>query len=160
MSEPPTSFARIYAQKTCLTGYARTPSFERSRYVSQTGASLLLSTSYKKCKSDQSNQIVVFKSNIRPPKQQVATYFSSVVLSAMQDSILPTKRSHMISHWRSTPKFSSYQWHCPIWIHITFSVNLLIRIILATIKWTCLNVFTRKQVSGLISVRYIKEQII
>ena len=114
----------------------------------------------KKCKLDQSNQVVVFKRNILPPKYQVETSFSSAVLSTMQDSILPTKISHMISYWRSTPKCSSYQWHCPIWIHITFQVDLLIRIILATIKWTCLNVFTTKQVSGLISVRYINEQII
>ena len=32
----------FYAQTTCLTGYARTPSFERSGFGSQNGASLLL----------------------------------------------------------------------------------------------------------------------
>ena len=58
----------FYAQTTCLTSYARTPSFERYWSRSQTGDSLLLSASYKKCKLDQSNQIVVFKRNILPPK--------------------------------------------------------------------------------------------
>ena len=45
----------FYAQTTYLTSYARTPSFERSRFGQQTGASLLLSTSYKK--ASQINQI-------------------------------------------------------------------------------------------------------
>ena len=61
--------SRFYAQTTCLTSYARTPSFERSGSGSQTGASLLLFASQKKCKSDQSKKIVVFKGNILPPKQ-------------------------------------------------------------------------------------------
>ena len=45
----------FYAQTTCLTDYASTPSFDRSQSGSHTGASLLLSTSYKN--SIQINQI-------------------------------------------------------------------------------------------------------
>ena len=54
-SQKPMSFTRIYAQTTCLTDYARTPSFESSRSGSHTRASLLLSASYKN--ASQINQI-------------------------------------------------------------------------------------------------------
>ena len=45
-----------------------TSPWKEPRSEVHTGASLLLSASYKKCKLDQSNQIVVFKINILPPK--------------------------------------------------------------------------------------------
>ena len=67
-----------------------TPSFEISWSGSHTGASLLLSASYKKIqvRSIKSTSSFQKKHTTSQISEQVATYFASAVLSAMQDYFL------------------------------------------------------------------------
>ena len=80
----------FYAHTTCLTSYARNPSFDRSRSRSKTRASLLLSASKN---ASQVNQIKQYlpKHTTTQIADQVATYFSLTIFNAMQDSILPNQ---------------------------------------------------------------------
>ena len=136
----------------------------------------------QKCKSDQSNQFSFQKKHTTSQiAEQVATYFSSTVLSAMQDSILPNKQPILDLKLKKQPKLLFLSMALPIRINITMQVSLLICIILESILNCTLQVshcmlcnqvsmsqirrnilrsFIGKHVFGLVFVRHINKKII
>ena len=109
-----------------------TPSFERSRSGSHTGASLLLYASYKKM------QVISIKSNSSFQKKHTTSQIESGNIFCLgctqrHAGLHPTKpRDHTLPHTKVAPRSALpiNGTSCPIRIHITLQVNLLIRIIL------------------------------
>ena len=126
------SFTRIYAQTTYLTSYARSPYFERSWYGSQTGASLLPSTSYKKMK------VKSIKSNSSFQKKHTTSQIESGNIFFLRCTqchvgLHPSEpRDHTQSHTEVAPQSALpiNGTGCLIRIHITLQVSLMICLVL------------------------------
>ena len=122
----------FYANTTYLTNYARSPSFERSQSGSQTRASLLLSKSYQKCKSDQSNQIVVFQKKHTTSQITSGNIFCPGCTQHHAWILHAIPRYHTWSHTKATHRnaLPINGNVFPIQIYITLQVNFLIHFIL------------------------------
>ena len=162
MSQQPTSFVKILCSDNLSHQLCQNSSLPLSRdldmdHILELHCSSLHHTKIQ-ARSTKSNSIFQKKHTTSQIVEQVETYFSLVLLSAMQDSSLPNQQAILDLKLKKHPKELFFSVALPIRINITMQVSILIRIILYSILDCTLQV-PRCMLCNQVSMSRIRQEL-